>query len=69
MHSSSPLLEEIRQGVIDGLAAAGYKSGESLSLQIYNPEGDMPTASLMAQKMVGGRLDLGITISTLMLQT
>ena len=69
MHSSSPLLEEVRQGVLDGLANAGYHQGETLALEIYNPEGDMPTASLMAQKMVSSRFDLGISISTLMLQT
>lgn len=67
-HSSNPLLDETRQGVLDGLAAKGYRDGDKIDLTTYNPEGDLPTGNLMAQKIAGGGYRLAISISTVMLQ-
>ncbi|KJV06340.1 hypothetical protein [Methylocucumis oryzae] len=49
-HSSNPMMEEIRQGVLDGLRAQGFEDGHKLAITFYNPEGDLPTGNLMAQK-------------------
>ncbi len=68
LHSSSPVVDEAKQGVLDGLAAAGFRDGETLAITSYNPEGDLATANLMAQKIVGSGYDLSISLSTLMLQ-
>uniref|UniRef100_UPI001C3F371F ABC transporter substrate binding protein n=1 Tax=Methylogaea oryzae TaxID=1295382 RepID=UPI001C3F371F len=67
-HSSSPLFDETYKGVLDGLAAKGYRDGEKLALTTLNAEGDLPTGNLMAQKIAGGGYRLGISISTVMLQ-
>lgn len=68
MHSSSPLVDEIRNGVLDGLNQRGYKDGERIAITTYNPEGDLPTGNLMAQKIASSQYDVSISISTLMLQ-
>jgi putative ABC transport system substrate-binding protein len=67
-HSSNPLLDETRQGVLDGLAAKGFRDDEKLAIATFNPEGDLPTGNLMAQKIAGGDYRLAISISTVMLQ-
>ena len=67
-HSSNPLLDETRRGILDALDAHGFRDGETIRLTIYNPEGDLPTGNLMAQKIAGGNDQMAITISTVMLQ-
>lgn len=67
-HSSNPLLDETRQGVLDGLAERGYRDGAQIAITTYNPEGDLPTGNLMAQKIAGGGYRLAVSISTVMLQ-
>lgn len=67
-HSSNPLLDETRQGVLDGLAEHGYRDGAEIAITTYNPEGDLPTGNLMAQKIAGGGYRLAVSISTVMLQ-
>ena len=68
LHSSSPVIDETRKGLVVGLAAHGFKEGETISITTYNPEGDLPTGNLMAQKIAGGNDRLAISISTVMLQ-
>lgn len=68
VHSSNPQLDETRQGVLDGLAARGYRDGAEIAVSVFNPEGDLPTAGLMAQKIATGHYRLAISLSTLMLQ-
>ena len=67
-HSSNPLMDDVRSGVLDALNARGYKDGQNLAITTYNPEGDLPTANLMAQKIISGDYRLAISISTVMLQ-
>lgn len=67
-HSSNPLLHETRAGVLAGLAERGFRPGENLSLTVLNPEGDLATGNLMAQKLAGGDYRVVITLSTVMLQ-
>ena len=67
-HSSFPIMDDVRSGMLDALHARGYNDGQNLAITIYNPEGDLPTANLMAQKIIGGDYRLAVSISTLMLQ-
>lgn len=67
-HSSTPVMDEVRDGVLAGLKAKGYSDGQNLAITTYNPEGDLPTGNLMAQKIAGGDYRLAISISTVMLQ-
>jgi putative ABC transport system substrate-binding protein len=67
-HSSNPMMEEIHQGIIDGLHQQGYDDGKKLAMTFYNAENDLPTGNLIAQKITGGDFRLAITISTVMLQ-
>jgi putative tryptophan/tyrosine transport system substrate-binding protein len=67
-HSSNVLLDEVERGVLEQLAAAGYRPGERLALQRFNAEGDLPTANAIARRMTDGQFKLVITVSTLSLQ-
>ena len=67
-HSSNPLLDEVERGVLEQLAAAGYRDGERLALQRFSAEGDLPTANAIAKRMTDGSFRMAITISTLSLQ-
>ena len=44
-HVSHPIMEEGAKGVIAGLAAAGYRDGETIRLRRFNAEGDAATSS------------------------
>ena len=67
--NSNPITDELRSGIFDALAAKGYKDGNNIAVTNYNPEGDLPTANLMAQKITSGDYKVVISITTLMLQT
>jgi ABC-type uncharacterized transport system substrate-binding protein len=67
-HSSNLLLDEVERGVLEQLAAAGYREGERLALQRFSAEGDLPTANAIAKLMTDGSFKMAITISTLSLQ-
>ncbi|RQW83885.1 MAG: hypothetical protein EHM62_01375, partial [Methylococcus sp.] len=67
-HSSNPLLEETQAGIMAGLADKVFRDGAQIKINLYNPEGDLPTGNLMAQKIASGTDKLAISISTVMLQ-
>jgi putative ABC transport system substrate-binding protein len=67
-HSSNPLLDETRLGILDGLAAHGFRDGGKIALTTFNPEGDLATGNLMAQKIASGGYRLAVSVSTVMLQ-
>ncbi len=67
-HSSNPLMDGVRSGILDALQARGYSDGHNLAITFYNPEGDLPTANLMAQKITSGDYRVAVSISTVMLQ-
>ncbi|MEO8604826.1 MAG: ABC transporter substrate-binding protein [bacterium] len=67
-HSSNPLLEETRQGVLAGLAERGFRAGDTISVALFNAEGDLATGNLIASKLAGGDYRLVVTLSTPMLQ-
>ncbi len=61
-------MEEGAKGVIAGLAATGYRNGDTIRLRRFNAEGDAATSSTIARELVGGEYDLIVTISTASLQ-
>lgn len=68
-HASQPVLDLAVGGVIDALAARGYRDGERLVLRKYNAEADLPTANSIAREVTSGGNDLVITVTTISLQT
>jgi len=67
-HSSNPIMDELRLGILDALHAKGFNDGQNLAITTYNAEGDLPTGNLMAQKITSGDYKLAMSISTVMLQ-
>ncbi|PTW62563.1 putative ABC transport system substrate-binding protein [Breoghania corrubedonensis] len=59
-----PAIDAARKGVIDELAEAGYKEGETLTLHVQSAQGSMPTQLQIAKKFAGMRPDLLVAIST-----
>jgi ABC-type uncharacterized transport system substrate-binding protein len=66
-HSSQMVLDQLRQGVLDGMAERGWPK-EAYELAYFNAEGDMPVAQAIAQRMASGGYDLLLSISTPSLQ-
>jgi hypothetical protein len=56
-HASQTVLDDGRQGMIEGLAERGWHVGRNLELTTFNAEGDMPTAQTIAKAMVSGNHD------------
>lgn len=67
-HASQAVLDDGREGAIAGLRDQGWVEGQNLKIDVFNAQGDMPTAHNMATAIVGGKYDLMISISTLSLQ-
>jgi ABC-type uncharacterized transport system substrate-binding protein len=67
--ASRPVLDDAARGVVEGLAARGFREGTTLEIRRYNAEGDLPTANAIAREVAGGRFDLAVTVSTPALQT
>lgn len=63
-----PSLTEMVDGVIDGLAAAGY-SGDAIRIDSQNANGDLAVAQSIAAKFVEDRPDVIVTITTPSLQS
>ena len=66
-HSSQMVLDQLRQGVLDGMAERGWPK-DAYDLAYFNAEGDMPVAQTIAQRMASGGYDLLLSISTPSLQ-
>src|SRR3954454_197421 len=67
-HISQPSLEEGARGVLAGLAASGYRDGQTIRLRRFNAEGEAATSNTMARGPGGGEDDLTIPLSTASLQ-
>lgn len=59
-----PALDSVRQGIIDGLAEAGYKEGENLEIDYQNAHGETANTVTIAQKFAGDKKDLVVAIAT-----
>ncbi|MDD2724978.1 MAG: ABC transporter substrate-binding protein, partial [Methylovulum sp.] len=44
-HSSNPMMDEISQGVLDGLHSQAYVDGHKLAISFYNAENDLSTGN------------------------
>ena len=64
-----PQLIEVRDGILAGLAEAGFVEGENLTVDYQNAQGNMGTASQIARKFVGDRPDVIVAITTPSAQT
>ncbi len=64
-----PQLLEVRDGILAGLAAAGFVEGENLVVDYQNAQGNMGTAGQIARKFVGDRPDVIVPITTPSSQT
>jgi ABC-type uncharacterized transport system substrate-binding protein len=63
-HASTPVLDEGVQGMIEGLARAGFRDGERLRIQTYNAQGDLAAGNAIATQVTTGEFDLILTSST-----
>jgi len=67
-HASQMVLDQIREGVVAGMADRGLVKDRDYELAYFNAEGDMPVAQAIAQRMASGGYDLLFSISTPSLQ-
>jgi putative ABC transport system substrate-binding protein len=64
-HVESTLMEDGVRGVMESLAARGYRHNEGgVTIDRFNAQGDMATSVAIANQLVGGGYDLVITSST-----
>ena len=59
-----PSLDDIRLGVIDGLASLGYKDGQNLTVNFQSAQGNMATAGQIAKQFVSDNPDVIVAITT-----
>jgi ABC-type uncharacterized transport system substrate-binding protein len=67
-YSSRPLLDEAVAGVIEGLKGRGFIQGQTIRIEEFNSQNDLPTANSIARAIEDGGYDLAITVSTPCLQ-
>lgn len=61
---SHPSLDDIRQGVEDGLARSGYKEGENIEIEFQNAQGDQSKLATMSQQLIDSSPDILVGIAT-----
>ncbi|WFF38194.1 ABC transporter substrate-binding protein [Moraxella nasibovis] len=59
-----PSLDDIRRGVIAGLADLGYKDGQNLTVNFQSAQGNMATAAQIAKQFAADNPDAIVAIST-----
>ena len=59
-----PALDATRQGLLDGLAAKGYKQGENLEFDYKTAQGNPAIAVQIARQFVGENPDVLVGIAT-----
>lgn len=67
-HASQTIIEDGYAGAIAGLSESGFVEGQNLDLKRFNAEGDVATATAMAQEIASGGYDLAMTLTTPSLQ-
>ncbi len=68
-HNTQPIFDAGTQGMLDGLAEAGFRDGESYALRRFNPMADANLANAIAVEVSQGGYDLILTATTPSLQT
>ena len=61
---SHPSLDLIYDGIVEGLADAGYVEGKNFEIRLENPQGDQSTLSNIANSYASGDEDLYVSIAT-----
>lgn len=61
---SHPSLDAVYAGLVKGLADAGYKEGENLTIELQNPQGDQATLSSIVNSFAASDDDLFVAIAT-----
>ena len=59
-----PALNSVRDGVKEGLEAAGFKEGENLKWEFQSAQGNPGTAATIARKFIGDKSDVIVAIAT-----
>lgn len=59
-----PALDAVREGIIEGLAAEGFKEGENLKVVARSAQGNMTTQTQIASEFAGLEPDVAVGIST-----
>lgn len=59
-----PSLDDIRRGIIAGLADLGYKDGQNLTVNFQSAQGNMATAGQIAKQFVADNPDAIVAIAT-----
>ncbi|EFM47197.1 ABC transporter substrate-binding protein [Mobiluncus mulieris] len=61
---SHPSLDDIRQGIYDGLANRGYKDGENIKIDYQNGQGDQTLLKTISDQFVADKKDYLVGITT-----
>ncbi|HSL96169.1 MAG TPA: ABC transporter substrate-binding protein [Thermoleophilia bacterium] len=61
---SHPALDACVEGFKEALAEKGYEEGVNVTFDVQNAQGDMATATTIAQKFAGEGLDLVLSVAT-----
>ena len=61
---SHDALDAVQEGFIDELAANGYSDGETINLDIQNPQADQATLTAIANQFAQAEKDLVLAIAT-----
>ncbi|MGI9338729.1 MAG: ABC transporter substrate-binding protein [Gammaproteobacteria bacterium] len=59
-----PALDDVRKGILDGLAEAGYKDGENFVFKFQTAQGNPAIAAQIARQFVGEEADVLVGIAT-----
>ncbi len=59
-----PSLDDIRRGVIDGLASVGYAEGQNLTVNFQSAQGNMATVGQISKQFVADNPDAIVAITT-----
>ncbi|MCZ0716907.1 tryptophan ABC transporter substrate-binding protein [Aerococcus kribbianus] len=59
-----PALDQIRQGIYDGLAERGYVDGENINIDYQNGQADQANLKMIADSFVSAEKDLLVGIAT-----
>ena len=62
--ATSPLMDAGVRGMREALNDSGFSKAETFALQLYNAQGDMPTANAIASEITSGQFDLILTSGT-----
>jgi ABC-type uncharacterized transport system substrate-binding protein len=67
-HASQAIIDEGVNGMLAGLATAGYRDGSTLQVSRFNAENDMATSAAIASEITSGNYDLILTATTVSFQ-